>query len=100
MNQLWLIEFDNAHWCCGQAHCVVWATSAFEAEGLAEAHMQEYQYDLFSDQYYDEPDMDDGLYYTIISVEPLEGSESEQFYRDPKQREAFYPCVNPQDAPE
>lgn len=98
--RLWAIEFGNNHWCGGDSWCVVWADDEDEAVQLAVHFMDDYQYDLFSDHYEDEPDMDDGVYAALKSVEPLEESRIYEFYLDPEQREAFYPCVNPQDAPE
>lgn len=99
MKQLYIIEFENTHWCGGVLHCVAWANSEQEAEDAAESHMNNEQWELFSDHYEDEPEYDDGCYYTVNSVELLEGSEYEKYYADPDQRKAFYPCVNEEEAP-
>ncbi len=100
MKQLYVIEYENAHWCGGQLHCVVWADSEDQAQDIAGYFMDETQYDLFSDHYEDDPDADDGgCYSTVNSVELLEDSDIKEFYADPEQRAAFYPCVNEEDMP-
>ncbi len=92
MKQLYVIDYENAHWCGGQLHCVVWAESEYEAEELASYFMFETQYELFSSEY--EEEASDECVYTVNSVELLEGSEHEVYYNDPIQRKNFYPCVN------
>lgn len=105
--QLWIIEYENAHWCGGELHCVVWAEDETEAEDLAAEHMEQEQRELFDDHYspswddgddHDLQDMDNEQAYSVVSVEPLIGSEFEVYYNDPVQRENFYPCVNPENA--
>lgn len=92
--QLYIIEYENAHWCGGQMHCVAWAYNAEQAVEVAEQHMCEEQLELFSAEYEEEPELEEDCPYVVNSVELLAGSEYEEFYNDPTQREAFYPCVN------
>lgn len=98
-NKLWLIDYENAHWCGGQLNVVVVAETADEARYLAEDHMEEAQYELFSDHYLGEIDVDyeegdyEAPYATVNSVEEFnESHESWQFYTDPSQ-EQFYPTI-------
>ncbi len=91
--QLYIIEYDNSRWCGGTLHCVAWATSTDDAEDEASNFMDSSQYELFSDSY-EEEENEEECYYTVNSVELLIGSEYEQYYNDPQQRHAFYPCVN------
>ena len=94
MKQLYIIEYENAHWCGGQLNCVVWADDATEAEMLASDWMEECQRELFSDSYADEKeDYDDGSAVTVNHIQLLAGSKFEKHYNDPTQSE-FYPCVN------
>lgn len=98
--QLFIITYDNAHWCSGQLNCVVTAESAEQAELLAECHMTECQRELFSSEYDDlEPD-DEELEeleecpYNVISVEVLDhNNEYWESYNNPDQS-SFYPVVN------
>ena len=99
MKQLYIIQYQSAHWCGGVSHCVAWAENEDHATDLAEWHMEDEMRDLFANEYDDEPDKDDEPAYSVDSVGLLSGSEYEEWYSDPGQRIAFYPCVNPQDEP-
>ena len=98
MKQLYIIEYDNAHWCGGTLHCVAWANNENDAETAADLHMDECQRELFSDEYAQEPELEEEPSYIVNSVELLKGSKVEPYYKDPVQRANFYPCVNPEDA--
>lgn len=100
---LWIISYENAHFCGGSQECVVWAKTADEAELLAADFMEQEQRELFADHYsprwddseeedYDQYDNEQA--YSVNKVQPLIGSEFEKFYNDPTQRANFYPCVN------
>lgn len=96
--QLYLIDYENAHWCGGQLHVVVWAESEDDAVCLAEVHMDQEQRELFSDEFQDAIDEDDDLdneqSYTVNQVTVLdENNEFWQFYLDEGQRAAFYPTI-------
>ncbi len=93
--QLYVIEYESAHWCGGQSHCVAWANSDHEAEDEAASFMESHMRELFSDGHEDEDfDGDGDPAYSVIRVELLAGSEDEEFYNMPDQRSNFYPCVN------
>jgi len=69
------------------------------AELLASDFMEQEQRELFADHYSprwddSEEDYDNEQAYSVNKIQPLIGSEFEQFYNDPVQRENFYPCVN------
>ena len=96
MTDLYVIEYENAHWCGGSLHCVVWADSEDEAAAFAVDHMETEQRELFSDEYEEEPN-DEECAYSISSVELLSESDCAEFYRMADQRDAFYPCVNPEE---
>ena len=94
METLYLITYDNAHWCGGELNVVVkGASSAQDAELAAEYHMEEEQRGLFMDEY-EEEGYGDECAYNIISIEEF-GPKHEQweFYMDPVQRANFYPEV-------
>lgn len=102
---LWIISYENAHFCGGHLECVVWAKTPEEAEIIAGDFMEESQRELFDDHYnpcWDDGEEDDEDYseydnesaVSVMQVQPLIGSEFEQFYNDPVQRANFYPCVN------
>ncbi len=98
MQELYIIEYENAQWCGGTLHCVVWAEDETEAEDLASEHMEQEQRELYSD-HYDDADgggYDDESAFSVTLVQPLKGSEYEEFYADSVQRANFYPLVNPQ----
>lgn len=92
--QLYIIEYESAHWCGGASHCVVWATSEDEARDIADPFMDEMMRELFSSEHEDEPEVDEDPAHSVNSVELLEGSEYEEYYADEQQRRNFYPCVN------
>ena len=99
--QLYIIEYESAHWCGGQSHCVVWAENSDEAEVLAGLHMEESMRELFSDEYHDEFDddyeqysvYDDESAYVVTWCEPLTPAHDHwEYYQDPTQSE-FYPEI-------
>lgn len=94
MRQLYILEYESAHWCGGASHCVAWAENKQEAESEADSWMEESMLELFSDMHDDEPDLDDESAYTLNFVTPLAGSDFEKYYKDLQQRASFYPCVN------
>jgi hypothetical protein len=99
MKKLYLIDYENAHWCGGQLNVVVWAHDEEDAIVEAEYHMEEEQRELFSDEYNDEEDKEyaDDQAYTVNSVEPFdENHEQWKFYQDSSQS-SFYPVVGSPD---
>lgn len=97
--QLFIIEYESAHWCGGQSHCVVWAVNADDAKLEAGLHMDEHMYELFQDEYDDERDedgngeYDDEQCYTVNWCELLTVEHSHwPYYEDPSQSE-FYPEI-------
>ena len=100
MKQLYVIYFESANYCGGGEHCVVWASSAEEAEDKAASYMNDFYYEEDYDQFAEDTDGEEAdVWHTVISVELLSDSDSKEFYADPAQRAAFYPCVNEEDAP-
>lgn len=95
MKQLYIIDYENAHWCGGQLNCLAWAKSPEEAVIIAEGHMEDAQRELFSDEYAeDEEDYSDECSYTVNSVEVMDfRHEDWNFFMDPTQSQ-FYPIVN------
>jgi hypothetical protein len=93
--QLYIIEYENAHYCGGGLHCLVWATTADEAEEIAGDWMQDCQWELFSNEYEDDEDEGnfDECMYSVMSVNLLETSDMKQYVDMPDQ-ESFYPVVN------
>lgn len=95
---MWLIDYENAHWCGGQLNVVVHADSADEALYLAEDHMADEQRELFSEEYgesvREDEEYSDECPYTVNSVEAF-GPEHEEwkFFQDPIQRANFYPVI-------
>lgn len=99
MKQLYIIEYESAHWCGGVSHCVAWAESEEEAQDAAEEHMETEMRELFSDQIEEEieengEEFDSEPMSTVNWVKPLVGSDHEEYYADENQRNNFYPCVN------
>ena len=94
MRELYIIEYESAHWCGGASHCVAWASNESEAEEAADQHMDESMRELFADMHEDAPELDEEPSYTLNFVKPLIGSDFEEYYADLKQRASFYPCVN------
>jgi hypothetical protein len=98
MKNLYIIDYENAHWCGGQLHVVVWAYSPAHAEILVSDWMEETQRELFADEYGESVSEDeefaDERAYTVNSVSILDiNNEHWEFYNDPSQ-ESFYPVVN------
>lgn len=102
--QLYIIDYECAHWCGGQSNVVVWAENADHALLLAEFHMEEDMRELFSDEYNDEYDEENecGMYdeesaVTVNSIEVFnEDHEQWKFFCDPSQ-EGFYPVIGEPD---
>lgn len=98
--QLYIIDYECAHWCGGSSNVVVWAEDEDHAQLLAEDHMEEAMRELFSDEYnesWDEEDesgdYDNECAYTVNSVETLgPGHDNWEFYLDPGQS-SFYPVI-------
>lgn len=94
---LYLIKYENAHWCGGELAVVVWAEDEYEAEALVSDHMEETQRELFSDEYGESVSEDDEYAderaYSVNSVEPFDESHPEwKFFKDPSQA-SFYPVI-------
>jgi hypothetical protein len=100
--QLYIIEYENAHWCGGQLNVLVWAENADDAGILASDHMEETQRELFSDEMDDVPDdekeeYENDSFVSINSVKPFGPAHDEwQFYQMPDQSE-FYPVIGESD---
>lgn len=97
--KLWLIDYENAHWCGGQLNVVVWAETADEALYLAEGHMEDEQRELFSDHAEEqcEEDEDDSiLMESFVSVNSVvefnEDHDEWKFFQMPGQS-SFYPVI-------
>lgn len=93
--ELFIIEYECAHWCGGNSCVVVWAENKAHAEILAEYHMDESMRELFSDEYNDEDgeEYDQECAYTVNSVEFFdEKHEQWKYFCDPSQAE-FYPVI-------
>ena len=89
MKQLYLIEFESAHWCGGRSNCVVLAENEQAAEKAADVHMSETMLELF------DSDDEDASEYVVNSVEVFtHDHEDWKYFIDNTQREHFYPCVN------
>lgn len=104
MKQLFIIDYESAHWCGGQSHCVAWATNDGDATEAASEFMEEHMRELFSDELADDRveggDADEDVQYAVMNVQPLLGSGYEEYYADEVQRVNFYPCVNESEAPD
>ena len=102
--QLFIIDYECAHWCGGSSNVVVWAEDEEHAKFLAEYHMEDAMRDLFSDEYndvYDEEldagDYDNESAVTVNSVEAFgPGHDNWEFYLDAGQSE-FYPVIGEPD---
>lgn len=100
MKQLYIIYFESANYCGYGEHVVVWASDEQEAEKKAESYMDDIMYEQDYEEYLKENDGEEAdIWYVVKTVELLVDSGSYKFYKDPEQRAAFYPCLNPEDAP-
>jgi hypothetical protein len=98
--QLYIIDYENAHWCGGQSNVVVWAESKDDAVCKASNFMEENMRDLFMDHYMeegnshdDESSYDDESAVSINSVEDFgPGHDEWKFFMDPSQS-SFYPVI-------
>lgn len=97
--QLYIIDYENAHWCGGQLNVCVWADSPTEASLIAEDHMIDAQRELFYDEYAEcEEGEDEDCPYTINDIEVMDKNhECWEFFNRPDQSE-FYPVIGTQDA--
>lgn len=94
--QLYLIDYECAHWCGGSSNVVVWAENKNHARELAEVHMEEDMRELFSGEYEDEKH-DDESAVSVNSVEEFGSIHDEwQFFLDPSQLQ-FYPIIGEPD---
>ena len=99
--QLFIIDYECAHWCGGQSNVVVWAENKDHARELAEVHMEEDMRELFFGEY-DNSEEDGGLYddesaVSVNSVEEFGSTHDEwQFFLDPSQLQ-FYPIIGEPD---
>lgn len=86
---LYLIYAESAHYCGYGQHFVVKAEDEWDAENLAEGIMQEYFWELYSEEL-EEDGIEDECTYVVKKVEQFDEShESWKYYQDPSQRE-FY----------
>ncbi len=99
MKQLYLIEYENSHWCGGNLNVVVWAENEDDASYVAGDHMDECQRELFDDHYESEIDDEDereeaqGCPTSVISVEAFDRHHEQwKYFIDPSQH-SFYPVV-------
>lgn len=94
--QLYLIDYECAHWCGGQSNVVVWAEDEDDAREVASYHMEEEMRELFSDEYEDE-EHDDESSVSVNSVEEFGPAHDEwRFFLDPSQSQ-FYPIIGEPD---
>jgi hypothetical protein len=103
MKNLYLIDYENAHWCGGQLNVVVYAYDEQDAIMRADYHMDSEQRELFSDEYGEsvaeggDEEYADECAYSINSVELFDKNHQEwAFFKDPTQSE-FYPIVGEPD---
>lgn len=98
--QLYIIQYNSAHWCGGESHCVVWAENADEAVMEASDFMEDSMRELFSDEYddYYNDDTEAGAYddeqaYVVHWCDPLTHEhEYWEYFQDPTQAD-FYPVI-------
>lgn len=92
--ELYVVYFESANYAGYGEHCMVWA--ADEDDAMSNDKLYEYAEDFYRDQdesqYLEEYGEDDGVIWaSILSAEPLAGSEFEEFVA--KQPE-LYPILN------
>jgi len=95
MKQLYIIEYESAHWCGGGSTVLVWAEDTEMALVFAEGHMDEAMRELFSDEYNDEEggEYEQECAYAVNTIEVFdEKHEQWKFFCDPSQAE-FYPVI-------
>ncbi len=98
--ELYVVTYDNMHYCGGELNCLAWATSNDDAICVASDHMEEAQRELFSDHYEEDENVDmDDTFVGSCRAELVKGSEFEEFI-NMKDQESFYPVVNPEKANE
>ncbi len=94
VKKLFLIEYENMHWCGGSLNVVVWAIDEDDAREVAEDHMETEQRELFMAELEDEPELEEDSAHTVNSVEEFDPSHDQwQWFADPQQRAHFYPVV-------
>lgn len=96
--ELYIVEFESMNYAGAGHTCLAWASSEDEARDAAFQFAEEYYYEQDHEQYYEEYHdgeeiMDDTIWATITSAEPLKGSKFEKYAADPSQAE-FYQIVN------
>lgn len=105
--QLFLIDYECAHWCGGESHCVVWAYNPDDAIVEASDFMEETMRELFSDEFNDhwDPETETGDYdlesAVAVNSVSIMNPENEhwEYFNDPTQQE-FYPVIgSPDDFP-
>lgn len=98
--QLYLIDYECAHWCGGSSNVVVWAEGEDDAREVASYHMEEEMRELFSGEYEDAEEEDvlyDESAVSINSVEEFGPDHEEwQFFLKPSQSQ-FYPIIGEPD---
>ncbi len=91
--ELYIVEFASANYAGGASHCLVWATSEDAAEEAAWEYAENYYYEEDGDQLIEDGYDQSDACSVINWAELVEGSEFEEFVKDPSQAE-FYPEVN------
>jgi hypothetical protein len=98
--QLYIIQYNSAHWCGGESHCVVWAYNADEAVLEASDFMEDNMRELFSSEYDDEFDeeneagaYDDEQAYTVDWCELLTPEHEHWEYYVNLTQADFYPEI-------
>lgn len=102
MKSLFIIDYESAHWCGGQSNVLVWAVDKDDAVIEASDYMEEEMRSLFSDEYNESEEEDNGNYddesaVSINSVEEFNSvHEHWKYYQNPSQSE-FYPTIGEPD---
>ena len=97
---LYIIEYDCAHWAGACETVLVWAANKYDAVDAAEVHMEETMRELYSGEYdvtYDEEYCENGYEdesaFNVLSVELFDTEHPEwQYYQEATQSE-FYPVI-------
>lgn len=94
MKELWVVEFESAHYAGASEHCLAWAENEDNAKDAAADWAEEFYYEQDQKQFLEENDSDDGeSYANVVSAQLLVGSDFEKYVNDPSQA-SFYPIVN------
>lgn len=92
--ELYVVYFESANYCGYGEHCLVWADSEENAmyNDFVLQYAEEFYMEQDQEQYLEEHGDDDQVTWaSIMSAEPLKGSEHEKYVA--KQPD-FYPIVN------